>query len=348
MDWASGLSDEWQDLFRNSSTATPFQSPEWLTTWSEVFASRRKPWVITVREGNDLVGLFPLIEGRGVWRVLRPMGIRGSDYLHPLVRTGFETSASEAISASLAESKGIDVVDLHQIRETLPLDVERAAVTEQANCLVLTLPATYDAYLSTLGKSLRFDCRRLGKAPFSTGEATVHQVSESEARDALALFFDLHKQRWRTRGLPGAFALPSIRRFHEAVVPKLARAGHLRMHVMKSQGEPVGVLYAMHAGETTFFYQCGFNPEHKSLSPGTLLVASAIRDAITEGDKTFDFLRGDEPYKRRWKPQEEFRNLRHLLALNPVRGQLGKTVNDASGRFEAKIRARLEGKGLLG
>ncbi len=345
--WAQLLATEWEGLFADSLTATPFQSPAWVTTWWEVYGKRRKPWIITVRDGDQLVALFPLMLRQGAWRTLRPIGIRGSDYLQPLIRTGWEAPASAEIARCLLDAKGIDIVDLHQIRETNELALIGALVADQANCLVLNLPKTYDEYLAGLSKSLRFDCRRLEKKPFTTGEATLQQVDVNNVDQAIETFFELHAQRWRRRGLPGAFALGSIQRFHRLVAPRMAAAGHLRMQLLQFEGKAVGVLYAMHAGRTTYFYQCGFDPDQKALSPGTLLVAAAIRDAISEGDQTFDFLRGDEPYKRRWKPQQEFRNQRHLLALNPLRGQLGKTFNDASGRFEAKIRARLEGKSLL-
>lgn len=346
-DWADALDGEWQSLFADAPTATPFQSPEWLTTWWEVYGGWRRPHIVALKEGRDLVGLFPMLASTGAWRTLRPMGIRGSDYLHPLMRRGYEREVLGHVADHLSNSADFDLVDLHHLRETFDIPVSRGLRIEQATCLVLNLPTTYDAYLATLSKSLRFDCRRLDKKPFVTGEAKVEQVATADVPQAVDDFFELHHLRWRRRGQPGAFALKSARRFLAIAAERLAGAGHLRLTSLSSQEQRVGLLFGMHAGQTTYFYQCGFDPAHKALSPGTLLVAAAIREAISEGAAKFDFLRGDEPYKRRWKPQDEYRNLRRILALNPIRGEIGKTINDATGRLEAKIRARLEGKGIL-
>jgi CelD/BcsL family acetyltransferase involved in cellulose biosynthesis len=103
----------------------------------------------------------------------------------------------------------------------------------------------------------------------------------------------------------------------------------------------------MTLGSTVYFYQAGFDPEHSSISPGTLLVAGTIRRAIEEGKTTFDFLRGDEPYKRRWKPQREYKNRRKIMAAKGIQGALGAKWNRMGSEIEAKIRARLEGKGLI-
>lgn len=345
--WTTDLTAEWDELFANSESATPFQSRAWLSAWWQVFGRRRRPWIIRVYEGDQLIGLYPLFRGGSAWRALRPVGIGASDYLHPLMRTGHETEVMNAISEHLVAAPSTDLVDLHQIRETMNFELPDAVVSESANCLVLDLPDEYDQYLATLSKSLRFDCRRLDKKPFSTGEAIVELVPENEVEQGMKDLFDLHSSRWKKRGLPGAFALGKIREFQVLAATQLARDGHLRLHRLVSAGKTAGVVYAMHAGRVTYFYQSGFDPDAKALSPGTLLVAAAIRHAIEEGDRQFDFLRGDEPYKRRWKPQRDYRNLRYMVALTSVRGRLGKSFNDASRKVEGKIRARLEGKSLF-
>ena len=45
------------------------------------------------------------------------------------------------------------------------------------------------------------------------------------------------------------------------------------------------------------------------LAPGIVLLAHVVRDAIERGFPTFDFLRGEEPYKYAFgpEPQDLFR-----------------------------------------
>ena len=48
------------------------------------------------------------------------------------------------------------------------------------------------------------------------------------------------------------------------------------------------------------FWRILIDPEFAALSPGTLVIGTAIESAIREGCGEFDFLRGDEEYKYFW------------------------------------------------
>src|ERR1700733_643641 len=89
-DAIEGIRAEWQDLAKTSTTATPFQTWEWQSTWLRHFRRSKRPHILTIREGNDLVGLMPLTRTIGPWRTIRAMGSGASDYLHPLAQTGSE------------------------------------------------------------------------------------------------------------------------------------------------------------------------------------------------------------------------------------------------------------------
>ena len=146
--------------------------------------------------------------------------------------------------------------------------------------------------------------------------------------------------------MPGAF-LGRATRFHHDWCAQAVVNGWLRLGVLNLDGEPIGAIYGMALGGTTFFYQAGFDPAKSAVSPGSLLVAHTIRRAIEEGQSRFDFMRGDEPYKRRWKPQHVLTNRRLILPGSSLLGQAGDAWNRAGWRVESRVRARLEGKGLI-
>jgi CelD/BcsL family acetyltransferase involved in cellulose biosynthesis len=285
----------------------------------------------------------------GPWRTVRAMSSGASDYLHPLVRTGYETPFAESLAVELSSLGDVDLIDLHQQRETTPLVglMAESKTVEQATCLVLDLPATFDAYLATLNKSLRFDVRKLDKELFTSGRARIEEVTSDSLDRALEAFFETHRKRWRKRGLPGAFIGARTERFHRDWTQQAVANGWLWMSILHFDDNPVGVIYAMRLGASCFYYQAGFDPGASAISPGTLLVGHTIRRAINEGLTTFDFLRGDEPYKRRWKPQHEFRNLRFISPSKGVMGKMGQAWNEAGSKVEAKVRAKLEGGDLL-
>lgn len=341
------LEPRWRELVHDSPTATPFQTWEWQSTWMRYFGRRARPHLVTVKQGDDLVGMMPLLQTQGAWKSMRAIGTGSSDYLHPIARKGYEASVTEAVQEHLATIKGPDLIDLHQIREDKPLSSTSDYVRiEQARCLVLSLPETYDKYLATLGKSLRYDVKRLDKDLFKTGRAVIEQVSEDGIDEGMDRLFETHRKRWRKRGLPGAF-LGRAEAFHKEWAHLAARKGYLWLSLLRVDGETIGAIYAMTLGSACYYYQAGFDPAKGSISPGTLLVAHSIRRAIEEGKTTFDFLRGDEPYKMRWKPQQVLANLRLMRAVTPVAGRAGLRWNGAGSVLESRVRARLEGRGLL-
>lgn len=329
------LRNDWNDLLERAPTATPFQTREWQSAWWEQFGRGKRPLAIELREGKDLVGLYPLMVNGGSWRTLRAMATGPSDYLHPLAAEGYEIAVAEALLEPLKTLPGVDLIDLHGLREDQPLS--KVTTHDQARCLVLDLPSSYDAFVASLSKSLRYDVRRLDKPPFKDGKATI----ETNAPHGLEILFALHKARWRAKRLPGAF-IGRLVPFQYAWTAKALERGWLQLSVLRVEGEPIGALYAMTTGKQVFYYQAGFAPTEGSISPGSLLVAHTVRRAIEEGRTRFDFLRGDEPYKRRWKAQHEFADRRAVIPLNG-RGRAGAAWIEQAAKVEAKIRAKLEG-----
>src|SRR4051812_376975 len=91
------IADEWDGLYARCPDATPFQHPEWIILWSEIFSPERIR-MVEVQSGNMLVGLAPfLIYPRGEERVLAFMAGGISDYLDVLVDPQCECEVVDAI-----------------------------------------------------------------------------------------------------------------------------------------------------------------------------------------------------------------------------------------------------------
>ena len=155
--WHSGpeafqnLRGPWKDLVTRSSNATPFQTWEWQDLYSRHYGTARNTRILTLTEGDDLIALWPMVDERALWRTLRPAGIGPSDYLHPLVADGASEFTQSHLRNAISENKNVDILDLHQIRETQGVATwPQQGARTQATCFVLDLPASYDAYLGTL------------------------------------------------------------------------------------------------------------------------------------------------------------------------------------------------------
>lgn len=331
-DWDHSLRPEWENLITADPEATPFQSADWVSLWWKHFGRGKAPYVLTAREGNDLVGVFPLFRQGSLWGAIRPMGVGPSDYLKPVALPDLRQDVWHAFLERLGGETSL--VDLHQAPDAPNFGGQPPIA--QATCLVVDLPETYETYLARLSKSLRYDVRRLDRDL----RAAVRDDVDPHA--AMEVLLDLHEQRWKSRGLPGAF-LGRTRKFH---LEWAATANLIKLSILEWDGKAVGAIYAMAMGKTTYYYQAGFDPAASSISPGTMLVAHALKGAIAEGAQKFDFCRGDEPYKRRWKPDRVVTNYRLLLGA-PGLGRVGEGWNRLAWSVEERIRRRLEGGKLI-
>ncbi|MCW5943689.1 MAG: GNAT family N-acetyltransferase [Fimbriimonadaceae bacterium] len=341
-DWIDRLVPQWSRLHVEAG-GTSFQSPDWLAAWWDVFGGGRRPRVLTAYEGDDLVGLFPLCVGGSVFRRLAPMGAGPSDTLAPLIHPERQTPVAEAFAKEIVGLSGVDEVVLPELPESSPLASRLTGGSPRSVCLKLDLPSTFDGYVKTLSKSLRYDVRRLDKR---ADRFRIEFAGASDAHEALESFLNLHGRRWRKRGLPGAFFGRTVR-FQRAFAPAAIASGRLWLARVWIDGSLAGALYALRSGTNVGFYQSGFEPRLSALSPGTLLVAATIRRAIEEGCTVFDFLRGDEPYKRRWSPQRAEANLRFACPGPGLRGRLSHALGERGHAVEEAVKRRFEGRGLL-
>lgn len=292
------------------------------------------------------MALFPLIKHASPWMALRTAGTGPSDYLGPL-QLNEDNQIGAAVHEAVKDLAEKHLVDLHQIPSDHPFSREFAdsEVIQQARCLILDLPSSFSEYLSSLSKSLRYDVRRLEGKALKERNAVVEWGNSDNAAEFADQFFELHKARWKSRGLPGAFFGKNEQFQRSWIIAGLSN-GTVVMNRLMCNGKSVGSVYAMKHGQTLYFYQAGMDPSASALSPGTILVAKMIERAIELGCSTFDFMRGDEPYKRRWKPNRERVNARILMPAENVVGKAGMWWNHTAWRVELKVRERLEGKSL--
>jgi hypothetical protein len=252
------------------------------------------------------------------------VGTGPADTLGPLADQEMPHAAFEEMLQLGVECLRPAVVDLHE----LPVAYAGTTPVPEGFRRTLDLRPGYDAVRSRWSASLRQDVRP---------KAGLNVTWQSDAYEE---FRRLHNERWRRRGLPGAFR-GRRDRFHR----RFAASGLATFGVLKQGGDTVGVIYLLETAQCTYFYQLGIRADAKGLSPGSRLIDAALQRSITRGAQTFDFLRGDEPYKRRWKPDGFVASYRRIENVAP---RLGRWVAAGLGHWhngEARLRARLESGG---
>lgn len=314
------LVGQWSQL-AEASSASLFVTPEWIQAWLATIGQDVQPRVVTACASmGRLIALWPMglrCTGRGMTarRVLEPMGeaLASGDRLNPLMAvTGLEQALNDQVRC-VAQTDA-DLIHWGELstgcRLTEMLTNEAAGnMSRTIHTRVLPwmdLPASYDEFTARLGKKLRGHIRRQEQIALQQHSLTWRLNDEGTSlASAVQAFVDLHQQCWQHRGKNGNLAESRFRAFVEEFAASAEQRGWLRLHRLCDGQQTVAALLAFHYGGRACYYQSGWNPAIAELSPGSLCVARAVRAAIEEGLTVFDFLRGDEPYKRRWADRQD-------------------------------------------
>jgi CelD/BcsL family acetyltransferase involved in cellulose biosynthesis len=341
------------------AAGVPFRSPAWLGTWwrrygdlRHSFCTRPRLCVVTVEEAGRLVGLAPwyVESSPAAGRVIRFVGSGEvcSDYLGIVAEPQREAEVAEALADFLCrgelrwdriETDYTAVDDGAMTALQRALADRRATVFARAglHCWRMPLPSDFDEYLAALSKSHRKQVRQLCRRVLDSGRAVWRTASTSaEFEEAWATFVDLHQRRRRSLGERGCFRSPRFAVFHYEVARKLLAQGMLRLHTLELDGCPLAAEYHLAGGGTVYGYQAGVDPTRLDEEPGRLAGIAVVRQAIADGFRTYDLLRGDEPYKAHWRAMPT--PMHQWTIVNP---RISSRVRYAARRTYRWLRGRL-------
>lgn len=315
------LSDEWNTLLQGSSANNIFLTWEWVSTWWKYFHDSSSLWIVTVRhpQSKQLLGLAPLVIKRqrnfagilGHQLIFLGNGAAAPDHLDFIILRGHEHQIVPIFSAMLWEQRhlwdeiNIDGIvsqtsvlyDLIQQHPHLMKQIERTV------CPYLSLPKDWQTLKHSLGKNMRYNLgrfqRRLQKD--YPGVTKINQYHDSEnVMDFMPLLYNLHAIAQNRKNNPGIFADQNMMDFHTELATVFSQNNWLRAYTLDVGQTSIAALYCFQYCNTVYFYQSGFDLFWRRYSPGSQLMAHAIKAAIEEKVQIFDFLRGEEEYKFEW------------------------------------------------
>lgn len=310
------LAGEWNALLRQSFFNTIFLTWEWQTTWWE-YLGQGDLSLVAVRDGGQLVGIAPL------YVETLPDGVRDlefvgctevSDYLDCIVMPGHEEVVFSAVMDVLdAQAAQWDRVSLCNIPSASPTHQAlselaeargyRATIEVEDVCPVISLPATWEDYLSMLDKKQRHEVRRkirrLGR------ETDYRWYIVGQDHDLAAEMDDFIALHQKSAADKEDFMDAQMQAFFHGLAQILHPQGWLQLAFIVVNGQKAATMLNFDYDDTIFVYNSGYDPDrHAWLSPGIVLLTYCIQQAIALGRKRFDFLQGDEAYKYRFGAQE--------------------------------------------
>ncbi|NNG46964.1 MAG: GNAT family N-acetyltransferase [Deltaproteobacteria bacterium] len=310
LSWTDRMEDvstqEWDFVLSRSVRPSPFLSRHFLTPWAKTFADGHSKRIYRwVRNGETGGFLFLCLCDSGVgWELLG--GEQVSDSLDAIVVSGRE---EEFWTEFLLSSR--DLLSLHPL--TLPNLVEGSAsiaclprvcselgfsflMEEMDRSPYIPLPSSFEEYLSLLGGKERHELRR--KIRRASVEVPglffrVTRTREEFERD-FPSFVALHRQSHTGKA---EFMDDRMVRFFREMAEGFLSAGRLRLAFLSRDGGDMASALHIAWDGALLLYNSGFDPGYREASPGLVLLARCIEDAIRDGFREYDFLRGRERYK---------------------------------------------------
>lgn len=262
------------------------------------------PNIISIKRKEALIGLAPLQIRDGCASLIGNSDV--CDYLDFIVAAGMEEEFFKVLLDHLAQ-QSTKCLDLGLLRPDSTVLSNLINVAKCQGCTVKTnsedialeldLPATWDDYLGQLKGKQRHEVKRKLRRLDEAGDINLRVVADAnEIPERLATFFELFKLSSEEKA---AFMTDQMMFFFRALTTAMAEAKILRLYILELNAAPVAVSLCFDFNDILHLYNSGFDPRFRALSVGLLCKVLSIKDAIAQGRRKYDFLKGAEIYKYR-------------------------------------------------
>ena len=296
------LRDSWKALLPSCATNTIFVTPRWQEIWWEHFRTQREMRLLAVQQNGVVAGIAPLTIMDGQVSLLGSTDV--CDYLDFVLPAEHCTGGLSAVFDHL-ETLSWSTVVLHSIPGDSPtLSAVRSIAQQRGFCLTqeqedvcprADLPGDWDSYLAGLSKKDRHELRRKLRRLEGAGQVCYYTAADPAAFDRdLDDFLRLMRSSAQEKA---DFMTPEMERFFRAAVDAQVKRGVAKLQFLEIDGARAAAVLCFDYQGDRLLYNSGYDFAYAPLSVGLLLKAYAIRDAIDQGMRRFDFLRGNEPYK---------------------------------------------------
>ena len=317
------LATEWAVVRDGSASRNPFAGPEWTIPWYEHFAHGTvSPLLLTVRDGDELVGIVPLCHqawSGGVSRMAPAGGVRPwigpYELPGPVALTGHERTVGRlAVEHLCTRSEEwtwaeLSLGDMVAWFEPTWVPDDGFVVVPRGNVCTVVLPLQHSAEFKprrNLKEALRRARNRLTR-DFGEGWAVRRVVEPELVGAAVTRLIGLHRARSRRtdKGAVHADVLSPapVRAFLQSATARLAEAGLVSVYELVAAGTVIASQLVLHTPRSTHMSVSGMSDAAWEYSAITYLQGVAVDDAQAACHDLVDFSAGPTEAKLRWSQE---------------------------------------------
>lgn len=300
----SSLYDYWRRQESQLDWQCLFVLPPWLKIWWQSFGTNAEQYLCSVKEGNSLIGISPLMLTDKTAYILGSPDV--CDYADFVIQPGKEHLFFNTMLDDLVK-KGIHELNLGPLRPDSATFMHLLKISEQRKYQVineeedvsaeLELPPTWDAYLGRLKGKQRHEVRRKLRRLKESGTISYQTFENKRAlEEGLDLFLHFFRKSREDKDI---FMTSARESFFRSLTKAMAAEGLLRIGLLNLDSRPVAAILYFDYRDIVYLYNSGYDPEYRHLNVGLISKVMCIKESIQRGKKRFDFLKGAEAYKYR-------------------------------------------------
>lgn len=298
------LREPWGQLLNANADRNLFLSHEWANTWWQFFGADARMWLLTVKDGPNLVGIAPMQVRREIYDRLtvRMLGFWSNkhtsrvDFIIPARKQEVILALAKYWQAHADEWDVLRLTDVSERSGTLPLVDEALKIAglnsfgiNQSKLLMhLPVTSTWKAYLEQQPRKFRKDLRQCTQRMEKAGTVeSLIQTAPDQLAQAMPELFKLNDANDDKE--TGATSID--REFQTAIANKLCETGHSYCnHYLRLNGEICAGLHtAIHNG-VCYGFLTYYDQRYANIAPGRYLMANLLKWCFAETDiHTMDF-----------------------------------------------------------
>lgn len=283
---------------------SPFMLPFWMNAWHWNLGAGMTPFVLIARTGKTIAGIAPLM-----MMPQKSARFLGDESVCDFQDMILGSTAPDHFFSHLMDhlkKRGIRTLMLTPLKQDSPVvkilpgicrkKGLKISSTNAGNLYSMDLANSFEAYLLCLTGKQRHEIRRKLRRLSEAGKIQFHVTRALKDPDAeYARFISLFKS---SRPDKDQFMTDPMAGYFRTLFHDLNQQGMMRLGNLSIDGKQVASTFCFTFNNELFLYNNGYDPVYNHLSVGLLSKIYTIRYAIENRYARFNFLKGDEAYKK--------------------------------------------------
>lgn len=347
------LQSEWNEAAAAAADPNVFLTWDWLRVWWRHFGEgspRARLHVVLVRDGDGLVAAAPFFRverGRGPIRatLLQQISFDAGDYGGILLVRRYDDAVGELLNHFIEQLRqGVGTLVLSRLAsDSIFLAHLRSGLADRGRHVTATELVLGDSVCPYTDVRNGFDMeRRLKKNRVPQRLRRLREAHDvafeyhtgPTLEEGIERLVDLHGRRWADRSdeFQGLLASPAGQAYLGDAIRAMDARGWQRLLSLTADGRPIAVRLDFEYSGRLYMLKHAIDPEFTQFGPGHLTHHRIFEDGLANGIVEFDFLRGDNRYKRSWSNCE-----RHLVAVTLTRTGLAGRIATNRARIARRL-----------